>query len=881
MDPSGQAFIDYALPDWASLDKAITTMALGEEGGSELVGWQDGSQEFPTHDGSGSAPADPAWTVTTLAIGEEAGDAGVPADPITGANLTGEPLQPVDGFAPTEPPVDITEPTIIDCTGAFFPGCFLPVPPLTVDPIEPTEPSDVFVEPLFSLPNLAITQVTAASVATAGDQFNVSWTYSSSGITSLPFAASLCVVTYSQNDVYGDEDDAYITTLYGGFDWSNPSSSDPVTSSQFIYIPAAYAGVGNLFFRQDGFNYLEESNEADNIVMHGIEVVLPNLSLDAAVAPAQVVSGQQVEMSWTVTNHGDLALAGSSYQNTVVFSSNDVYGDEDDVRIFIDYSPSWSLDAIQPGESRTHTQSFSIASSLSGDGYLFFSADGLNALPETIESDNVLMQAFSILQPDLAIADVVAPATASSGDQIQLSWSVVNQSDVAVHAANNFDSVIFSVNDIYGDEDDFFLDESLSFNPIDLAAFGTQTFSHSLHLPSGYVGDGYLFFKLDSGELINETNETNNLYSQQISILNKNVAITSVSTVNTPDSGSHFNLSLEIRNDGESAVNTFNPDQIVFSPNAIFGDEDDSHLFSHGQVPYYSNDKKFAYDVSDYQVFSRCGTVVPPPQAEPLNLQPGESTNISLSVYIPSYLFGAGYLFVKSSLEAVSSVPIEITPQPADVYTLDPIPSYWLRSTLMTTSTSVMVSASTYQLASLMDPTILIPEVTLSGDQVVASDSQPLMPLGLAPQPASDLEMQPSIAPSPSPSLSGDAQSSQLGLPEQSTTVSDQPTASFSTVTAPKPPTGFAVERVIPIMGLPIMGLPIMDPVLTSKLTNDYQEVLPQAESSASTVSVSSSSLLLQRTGVAPIANVDISLVYVVEKDPLSGLQLGKLATFS
>jgi len=873
MDPSGQAFIDYALPDWASLDKAITTMALGEEGASELVGWQYGSQEFPTHDGSGSAPADPAWTVTTLAIGEEAGDAGVPADPITGGNLTGEPLQPVDGFAPTEPPLDITEPTIIDCTGGFIPGCFLPVHPLTG---EPTEQPDASVDPVFSLPNLAITQVTAASVATAGDQFNVSWTYSSSSNTSLPFAASLCVVTYSQNDVFGDEDDAYITTLYGGFDWSNPASVDPVTSSQSIYIPAAYAGVGNLFFSQDGFNYLEESNEADNIVMHGIEVLLPNLSLDAAVAPSQVVSGQQVEMSWTVTNHGDLALAGSSYQNTVICSNNDVYGDEDDVLVFIDYSPSWSSDAIQPGESRTYTHSFSIASSLSGDGYLFFSADGFNALPETIETDNVLMQAFSILRPDLAIADVVAPATASSGDQIQLSWSVVNQSDVAVHAAHNFDSIIFSVNDIYGDDDDFFLANTLSFNPIDLAAFGTQTFSHSLHLPSDYVGDGYLFFKLDSGELINETNETNNLYSQQLSILKKNIAITSISVANSADSGSYFDLNLVIRNDGESAVNTFNPDQIVFSPNTLLGDEDDSYLFSDGYAPYHPYSKVSSYVVSDAQVFSRCGTVMPPPQAEPLNLQPGESTNISLSVYIPSYLFGAGYLFVKSSIESVSSVPIEITPQPADVYTLDPILSYWLRSTLMTPSTSVMVSASTYQLASLMDLTILIPEVTLSGDQVVASDSQPILPLVLAPLTASDREMQPSLAPSLSPSLSGDAQSSQLVLPEVSTTVSDQPTASFSTVTAPKPSTGFAVESIISIMGFSIMV-----PISKSKPTNDYQEVLPQVESSASTVSVGSSSLLLQRTGVAPISDVDISLDYVVVKNPLSALKLGKLATFS
>jgi hypothetical protein len=617
--------------------------------------------------------------------------------------------------------------------------------------------------------------------------------------------------------------------------------------------------------------------------MNGIEVLLPNLSLDAAVAPSQVVSGQQVEMSWTVTNHGDLALAGSSYQNTVVFSNNDVYGDQDDVRIFIDYSPSWSSDAIQPGESRTYTQSFSIASNLSGDGYLFFSADGFNTLPETIESDNVLMQAFSILQPDLAIADVVAPATASSGDQIQLSWSAVNQSDVAVHVANNFDSIIFSVNDTYGDDDDFFLADSLSFNPIDLAAFSTQAFSHSLHLPSGYVGDGYLFFKLDSGGLINETNETNNLYSQKISILNKNVAITSISAANTVDSGSHFNLSLEIRNDGESAVNTFNPDQIVFSPNAILGDEDDSHLFSHGYAPYFPNLKISAYVAPDAQVFSRCGTVMLPPQAEPLNLQPGESTNISLSAYIPSYLFGAGYLFVKSSPESVSSVPIEITPQPADVYTLDPIPTYWLRSTLMTTSTSVMAIASTTQQFTLMDPSTLIPEVLLSGDQVVASDSQPILPLVLAPLPASDWEIQPSLAPSLSPSLSGDAQSSQLdaqssqlGLPEESATISDQPTASFSTVTAPKPPTGFALESIIPIM-----GLPIMDPILTSKPTNDYQEVLPQVESSASTVSVGSSSLLLQRTGVAPIADVDISLDYVVVKDPLSALKLGKLATFA
>jgi hypothetical protein len=878
MDPSSQAFIDYALPDWASLDKAITSMALGEEGASELLGWQDGSQEFPTHDGGyGSAPTEPDWTVTTLAIGEEAGDAGLLADPITGSDLIGEPFPPVDGFAPTESTLVSIEPTIIDCTGGLFPGCFLPVFPQTG---EPTEPPDAFVEPVFSLPNLAITQVKAASVASAGDQFIVSWTYSSSGITSLPFAASLCVVTYSQNDIYGDEDDAYITTLYGGFDWSNPASVDPVTSSQSIYIPAAYAGVGNLFFRQDGFNYLEEFDEADNIVMHGIEVVLPNLSLDAAVAPSQVVSGQQVETSWKVTNHGDLALGGSSYQNTVVFSSNDIYGDEDDVLIFIDYSPSWNSDAIQPGESRTYTQSFSIASTLSGDGYLFFSADGFNTLPETIESDNVLMQAFSILQPDLAIADVVAPATVSSGDQIQLSWSVVNQSDVVGHVANNFDSIIFSVNDIYGDDDDFFLADSLSFKPIDLTAFGTQTFSHSLHLPNDYVGDGYLFFKLDSGELINETNETNNLYSQQISILNKNVTITSISTVNTADSGSCFNLSLEIRNDGESAVNTFNPDQIVFSPNAILGDEDDSLLFSHGYAPYFPYHKISAYVVPDAQVFSRCGTVILPPQAESLNLQPGESTNISFSVYIPSYLFGAGYLFVKSSPEAVNSVPIEITPQPAEVYTLDPIPSYWLRSTLMTTSTSVMVNASIPQQATLMNPTILIPEGLLSGDQVFAQvfayDSQPIMPLGLAPQPASDLEMQPSIAPSLSPSLSGDAQSSQRGLPEQSTTVSDQPTASFSTATASKPPTGYAVESIIPIM-----ELPIMDAVLTSMPTNVYQNVLPQVESSASTVSVSSSSLLLQRTGVAPIANVDIFLDYVVVKDPLSGLILGKRATFA
>ena len=155
-----------------------------------------------------------------------------------------------------------------------------------------------------------------------------------------------------------------------------------------------------------------------------------------------------------------------------------------------------------------------------------------------------------------------------------------------------------------------------------------------------------------------------------------------------------------------------------------------------------------------------------------------------------------------------------------------------------------------------------------------AYDSQPIMPLGLAPQPASDLEIQPSIAPSLSPSLGGDAQSSQLGLPEQSTTGSDQPTASFSTVIAPEPLTGFAVESIIPIM-----DIPIIDAVLTSMLTNDYQYILPQAESSALMVSVSHLSLLLQRTGVAPIANVDIFLDYVVVKDPLSGLILGTRVT--
>jgi hypothetical protein len=598
-----------------------------------------------THIGSES-------TKPELDIARDAGDLIGNASDLGGATDDGEAhstdaLLPPESIRtskpePIDPAVEET-PTITDCWG------IIPEDERLIPPAGEVEPQPE----VPSLPNVVLHDVVVPALASVGDRLDISWTYSIHGTTPNNWLASYCSVTYSKNDVFGDEDDVLFTTLYGSNFGSDIPLDSLITSTQFAFPMANFAGDGFLFFKQDGFNYVDESDENDNLLMKPITIVLPNLSISNVIAPSQIVSGALIQVSWTVTNEGEQALVNPFYYDTIVFSANDVYGDEDDIHVTVNYqTSSWGA-PLQPQESIVVNQDIYLPGNAVGEGYLFFAVDASNSLAETDESDNVLSQAITIFQPNLSITNVAAPSQVIEGNHIDVSWTVANLGEYAVDFYRTFGNIVFSKNEIYGDEDDVFLNGGFSFGFYSRMFFESEfddfppseheVIFQSLTIPMGFFGEGYLLFKTDAGEVLNETNEMDNIYSHQISIVQRDVSVLGISTPGSVSAGSTFNVSLDLRNDGDGAVNNFAPAKLVFSTNQVMGDEDDINI---SNFPFY----KIGLFIGGIQ-----------PNAQPVDLNPGTSQTIDYSVHIPYYLSGNGYLLIQSDSGEVASAALDIT----------------------------------------------------------------------------------------------------------------------------------------------------------------------------------------------------------------------------
>jgi hypothetical protein len=490
--------------------------------------------------------------------------------------------------------------------------------------------------------NLTLTEIVVPAIATAGDRFDVSWTYINSGTTSASPHSSYCSVTFSRNEIYGDEDDILASVLYGDSSYEDLLPQASKSFSQSIYFSEFQLGDGFLFFEQDGYNFLDETNESDNIMMQAITVVQPNLSISAIAAPVQAVAGQSISVSWTVTNQGEQPLTSPYRSDGIFFSANDVYGDGDDVLIHSSFGLPWPNPVpLQPQESITFNQELNLSYSAGGQGYLFFVVDSSNYLLETIESDNLMSQEISILQPNLAISDISAPDQAVSGNEIEVSWSAVNQSDIPLITPYFYDKVVFSKNNIFGDEDDIYMKGSYSSHYNSLQPLDRDSLSTKIALPQGYVGEGYLLFKLDSGNLIAESDETDNIFVQPINILPRNLSIVDLAVPSTVSAGSFTQLTINVRNDGDQFVNRFSPSKIVFSANQIFGDDDDQYVLE-----------------AAFHNFTRASWL----NSSSVELAPGQESTFDVDIYIPPHLEGTGYLFVDCDSGAFASAALDVLP---------------------------------------------------------------------------------------------------------------------------------------------------------------------------------------------------------------------------
>lgn len=425
-------------------------------------------------------------------------------------------------------------------------------------------------------PNLEVTAVTAPDDALLGETVEVSWTVTNSG--GVTASANWYDYIYISDDETFDANDTFVSSRWAA---SNTPLADgeSYTATQNITIPDTQTGNRYLLFVTDaGFNRQGETDETDNVYAHSIE--FDALDVDLVVsdisAPVEALSGQEIDVSWTITNQGSEDVTGT--WNDYLYLSDDaqVGGDQ--------FYGSFSFTGtIAAGESIIRQQTITLANDLEGDKYFVVQTDANNQIVEFGKENNnttVDNEAVSVILspfPNLQVENVTAPETAFSSQETVIEWTVTNTGNGATSASIWYDRVWLSLDQTF-DNTDLYLGQAA--NPSYLDVGESYTNNLTATLPQGIDGNYYFLVQTDYFNQVFELENENDNFgvSEPTDIDLTPPPDLQVSSVNPPSqafSGQPMSLSWTVTNEGTGrTLETLWYDEIYMSADEVIDGND-------------------------------------------------------------------------------------------------------------------------------------------------------------------------------------------------------------------------------------------------------------------------------------------------------------------
>lgn len=267
----------------------------------------------------------------------------------------------------------------------------------------------------------------------------------------------------------------------------------------------------------DGGNLLETLPDTDWSPIGQARGGLPDLTVSGVVVPPSVIDGDTVNTTISVVNQGSKTSAASTLK--YYLSADDALDPNDDL-----FLGELSTKVLLAGESVDLVGSFVYdvnTMGAPGAKYLFFVADANGVVGEGSnggENNNTFSQVLNVVTPtpldvDLVPENVVIPPIWTVGNELTISVDVKNQGTDNVASSNLF----------------VYLLDSATFDPsaipiltTTVEALGpsistTKSFTFT-YLEEYGTGPKYLYFVTDADGLIAETNETNNIVSNAITV---------------------------------------------------------------------------------------------------------------------------------------------------------------------------------------------------------------------------------------------------------------------------------------------------------------------------------------------------------------------------
>jgi hypothetical protein len=361
--------------------------------------------------------------------------------------------------------------------------------------------------------NLVVTSVSATTPALPGAGIDVSWTVANEGGNDTGVSAWQDSVYATTSNTLDASAQLLGTFIHYGLLAGNGSYQQ----SQLVTIPIDFLGNYNLFVVADSGQAVYEGTRNTTSAAFPITVSLTAQGQQAAVADLQVTSvtsspvvNGSVTVDWSVQNIGS-GPTNATVWNDDVWASTRPTLRSGGTDIYLGAVPH--VNTLAAGDSYSAAGTFTLPGSLVPGNYYFIvdtnqtitptgdsNGEGNENVYESNTSNNQSSTTSSVSSsapalPDLTVSNVGVPATAQSGQQFTVTWTVAN-SGADTSSVPITDSVYLSQTPTFDPTAVRYLG-SVTYTG-DLAGGGSYNQSASLTIPVGVAGTYYVFVVTNS-----------------------------------------------------------------------------------------------------------------------------------------------------------------------------------------------------------------------------------------------------------------------------------------------------------------------------------------------------------------------------------------------
>ncbi len=425
---------------------------------------------------------------------------------------------------------------------------------------ESNEANNVRATPIaITTPDLTPTSLTGPASATTAQQLEVGWTVLNQGTGNAQ--PSWADYLYLSADAVWDGSDTYLVSLSRSFLLS-PNASYAVTTT--VTMPNVPAGSYYLLARIDSNNYLFESNEANNVRATPITIATPDLTPTGLSAPASATTAQQVEVGWTVLNQGAGTAQPVWYDN--LYLSTDAVWDTSDTNLVSAYRPF----VLGSGTSYAVTTTVAIPNVPAGSYYLLARADSNNYLFESNEANNVRATPITITTPDLTPTGLSAPASATTAQQVEVGWTVLNQGAGTAQPVW-YDNLYLSTDAVWDTSDTNLVS---AYRPFVLGSGTSYAVTTTVAIPNVPAGSYYLLARADTNNYLFESNEANNVRATPITITTPDLKPITLTAPTTAAPQQQIEVSWVAKNQGSGNTQITWTDNLYLSTDSTWDSQD-------------------------------------------------------------------------------------------------------------------------------------------------------------------------------------------------------------------------------------------------------------------------------------------------------------------